>query len=81
MTGLYVPEGDALWVGELKRELLAFPAGKHDDQVDALGIVGQLLDMAVYGTPPPGPKIPLKPKDYSQVKVPRPHRGRPTPFH
>ena len=28
-------------------ELLTFPAGKHDDQVDALGLVGQLLDKVV----------------------------------
>ena len=26
------------------QELLSFPAGRHDDQVDALGLVGQLLD-------------------------------------
>jgi hypothetical protein len=28
---------------------LSFPAGKHDDQVDALGLVGQLLDTAMDG--------------------------------
>jgi hypothetical protein len=28
-------------------ELLSFPAGKHDDQVDALGLIGQLLDRMV----------------------------------
>lgn len=32
-------------------ELLTFPAGRHDDQVDALGLVGQLLDKMVRGTP------------------------------
>jgi phage terminase large subunit-like protein len=32
------------WYPELRSELLSFPAGKHDDQVDALGLVGQLLD-------------------------------------
>jgi hypothetical protein len=25
-------------------ELLDFPAGKHDDQVDALGLISQILD-------------------------------------
>ena len=27
---------DATWFGEMHRELLHFPAGKHDDQIDAL---------------------------------------------
>jgi hypothetical protein len=39
-------------------ELLSFPAGKHDDQVDALGLVGQLLDRMVKGT---APKVKAKP--------------------
>ena len=30
--------------------MLTFPAGKHDDQVDALGLVGQLLDKMTRGT-------------------------------
>jgi hypothetical protein len=42
MNGLYVPR-DATWWPELRSELLSFPAGKHDDQVDALGLIGQLL--------------------------------------
>jgi hypothetical protein len=33
-------------------ELLSFPASKHDDQVDALGLVGQLLDRMVKGKKP-----------------------------
>ena len=32
---LYLPE-TAPWLGDFKRELLAFPAGHNDDQVDAL---------------------------------------------
>jgi predicted phage terminase large subunit-like protein len=36
---------DAPWIADLEAELLAFPAGKHDDQVDALGLAGQLLDV------------------------------------
>jgi hypothetical protein len=43
MMGLQVPTG-AKWYADLRAELLSFPAGKHDDQVDALGLVGQLLD-------------------------------------
>jgi hypothetical protein len=33
----------------LRAELLAFPAGKHDDQVDALRLVEQLLDKMLVG--------------------------------
>jgi predicted phage terminase large subunit-like protein len=43
LDGLYVP-ARAPWLPDLKAELLSFPRGKHDDQVDALGLVGQLLD-------------------------------------
>ena len=47
----------ASWLGEFRRELMAFPACKHDDQVDALS---QALDRAfkpkqrVYCTTPRG---------------------------
>jgi len=37
----------APWRAEFEAELMSFPAGKHDDQVDALGLVGQLLDVMV----------------------------------
>src|SRR6185437_5241625 len=50
LDGLYVPI-NAPWYPELRSELLSFPAGKHDDQVDALGLVGQLLDKMVTGQP------------------------------
>jgi hypothetical protein len=38
----------------------SFPAGRHDDQVDALGLIGQLLDTVLVGSeplPPEGKKI------------------------
>jgi hypothetical protein len=41
-------------------QLLSFPAGKHDDQVDALGLVGQLLDQMVPGEKPKAPEKPKK---------------------
>ena len=41
LDGLYVPV-DAPWYADFKSELLSFPAGKHDDQVDAIGLVGQI---------------------------------------
>lgn len=48
LEGLYVPI-NAPWYADLRSELLSFPAGKHDDQVDALGLVGQLLDKMLAG--------------------------------
>ena len=51
LHGLYVPQ-NASWVAELRSELLSFPAGKHDDQVDGLGLTGQLLDTISVGNKP-----------------------------
>jgi predicted phage terminase large subunit-like protein len=50
LDGLHVP-ANAPWLADLRAELLAFPTGRHDDQVDALGLIGQLLDRMV---PPAG---------------------------
>jgi hypothetical protein len=47
--------------------LLSFPAGKHDDQVDALGLIGQLLAQMIGGSRPSAaaaPRIFKKPNDY-----------------
>jgi predicted phage terminase large subunit-like protein len=52
LEGLYVPV-NAPWYADLRSELLSFPAGKHDDQVDALGLIGQLLDKMTAGQHPP----------------------------
>ena len=57
LEGLYVPT-HASWYPSLRSELLSFPAGKHDDQVDALGLVGQLLDQMVPGQAPKKPEPP-----------------------
>jgi hypothetical protein len=37
-------------------ELLSFPAGKHDDQVDALGLIGQVLNKMHAGALPKPPE-------------------------
>ena len=52
VAGLYVPTR-APWLADLRAELLGFPAAKHDDQVDALGLIGQLLDVMRAGAKPP----------------------------
>ncbi len=54
MDGLYV-SATAPYLAELRSELLSFPAGKHDDIVDALGLCGQLLDYMGAGTARPEP--------------------------
>ena len=56
VEGLYVPQ-DASWVADLRSELLSFPAGKHDDIVDALGLIGQLLDTITTGSKPHIPDV------------------------
>ena len=43
---------DASWRELFEHELLTFPASRHDDMVDALGLVGQLLDVALQGSRP-----------------------------
>jgi predicted phage terminase large subunit-like protein len=48
LDGLYYPK-NANWVSDFLAEILQFPACKHDDQVDALGLVGQLLDVMIVG--------------------------------
>lgn len=50
---------DAPWIADLEAELLSFPAGKHDDQVDALGLAGQLLDTMVVGSREAPPDAPV----------------------
>lgn len=63
LEGLYVPV-NAPWCPALRAEMLSFPAGKHDDQVDALGLVGQLLDHMLAGQKAPEPDPKKKPNDY-----------------
>lgn len=59
LNGLHIAE-DAPFRAELEAELFSFPAGKHDDIVDALGLVGQLVDRMF---PPGKPPAPPPPRD------------------
>jgi len=45
-NGLYCPFG-ASWFAEFRRELLLFDAGTFDDQVDALSLIGMVLDRMI----------------------------------
>lgn len=49
--GLNVPT-DAPWYPDFRSELMSYPAGANDDQHDALGLVGQLLDKMLAGRKP-----------------------------
>jgi predicted phage terminase large subunit-like protein len=64
MQGLRVP-ANAHWRTEFVNELAAFPAGVHDDQVDAIGLVGQLLDRMLPPAPASLPKEP-RIRDYGE---------------
>jgi hypothetical protein len=55
MGKVYLPH-NAAWVADLVSEMLTFPAGKYDDQVDALGLIGRMLDTMVGGRAPLPPE-------------------------
>ncbi len=50
LDGLYLPNG-APWVPDFRAELLTFARGRYDDQVDALALIGQLIDVMRKGKP------------------------------
>lgn len=51
MGKVYFPRREP-WANDLVNELLRFDAGKNDDQVDVLSLVGRMLDVMVPGTAP-----------------------------
>lgn len=75
LDGLYY-QRTANWVAEFLAETLNFPASKHDDQVDALGLVGQLLDQMVIGAANRPASMKLKADGYKHE-----HRKRHTVDH
>lgn len=58
---VYFPK-KAEWLDDLVMEMSMFPVG-HDDQVDALGVLGRMLNEMVTGTMP-SPVEPADPDDY-----------------
>lgn len=79
LKGLYIPR-NAPWKADLVSELMSFPVGVHDDQADALGLVGQLIDKMSFGSRPKveTPKIAHPSTIYDIVAPPLPSvvRGR-----
>lgn len=75
MKGLWMLR-DSPWRADLEAELLSFPVGVHDDQADALGLVGQLLDRMEAGKPerPKEQELALPPGAIL-VGPPEPKRG------
>jgi len=63
LRGLHLPQ-NAPWLPQLRSELLAFPNGKYDDQVDMLGLIGQLLDTIAMGEKPKPPEKEKPVSDY-----------------
>lgn len=50
---VYFPR-NAKWVADLIHEMMLFPNGKHDDQVDTLGLLGRMLaEMMTASVPKP----------------------------
>lgn len=64
LDGLYVP-AEASWYESFRSELLTFPTGRNDDQVDALGLVGQLLDK-MFSQDVEEDEVPTKRDDYAR---------------
>ncbi len=56
---VFFPEHET-WFMALRDELLRFPAGKHDDQVDAMAWLGRMLDLFI----PLSPKRVVVPKSW-----------------
>ncbi|PPD07142.1 MAG: hypothetical protein CTY28_10190 [Hyphomicrobium sp.] len=54
MGKVYLPS-KAPWLADFTSELLVFPAGKHDDQVDAFGLIGRMIDELIPATIPKPP--------------------------
>ena len=71
MGKVYLPE-KAPWVNDFTQELLMFPAGKHDDQVDAFGLIGRMIDELI---PAAKPKLPDATKNTSGYRTMK-DRGR-----
>jgi len=51
------------WVDTLINELMSFPAGKYDDQVDVLSLFGRMLNEMIGGQVPKAKQKPRFPEE------------------
>ena len=73
MGKIYLPK-NAAWSEELVSELLRFPYGKTDDQVDTLSLFGRMLDTMAGKRPRPVPE--RKPRDrYAEALARQKRKG------
>lgn len=62
---------DAPFLADLISEMMSFPVGVHDDQVDMLGLIGQLIDRMSNGSgPKPPPPKPIYQMEDGYVRAP-----------
>jgi len=52
VKGMHIVRGSPWWPA-MRSELLSFPAGRYDDQVDALSLIGRAIHRLVKGREPP----------------------------
>lgn len=67
MGRVFLPE-TAAWVEPMLTEILSFPVGSNDDQVDALSLIGRMIDRMV-GVPVAPPERQNKPTDYRRKET------------
>lgn len=67
MQGLRYLE-TAPWRADFENEMLMFPQGRNDDIVDALSVIGQLLDLALKA-PKPRPHVTKPDHGYRAVRT------------
>jgi predicted phage terminase large subunit-like protein len=70
LDGLYYPRR-AHWVPDWLAEILTAPVSTYDDQFDAMGLVGQLLDKMLIGKKPKEKTVTKPDNDYSFEKKPK----------
>jgi predicted phage terminase large subunit-like protein len=79
MGKVYFPRR-APWASGLVSEMLKFPTGKHDDQVDALALLGRILDRMGSGDrPKPAPDHTIRPMTWTVPDLKRTLRDRRPP--
>lgn len=66
MGKVYLPRHKD-WAQVLLNELLMFPAGKHDDQVDAFSLIGRMLDHMIGAGPAPAQREPEPMSGYKEM--------------